>query len=712
MTQAIFLSYASQDADAARRICDDLRAAGLEVWFDQSELRGGDAWDQSIRKQIKECALFVPVISGNTDAREEGYFRLEWKLAVDRSHLMADDKAFFFPVILGDVAEPTARVPDKFRERQWTRLGSDAAFGEFAGHLAKVVEGRGVSGNSAPKGAPDGAVGNRSGITPAAPAGIGQSAGAQELPASRAQPNLDPGSLAKTGHHDNDEKGKRDALALSSARGANSSNPSRKLLIIAAAPVLAAATFFGIRHFTHTQSSEITSIAVLPFALNSADADADYLSEGLAETLIYQLSQAPKFKVTPASSVRRYKGKDLDPLKVGKELDVGAVMAGRLTQRGESLSISVELVDVRNNKALWGEKYERRMADLLATQRDIASEIARKLQLRLSGEAERAITKRYTNNNEAYQAYLKGRYLYVKRGPENLRRSIEHYREAIRLDARFALAQVGLADSYTFLSFFDDSATFIALATDAANQALKIDPDLAEAHSALASLHAMNWNWADAEGSFKRALALNDSVANIHYFYAMNYLFPNGRIQEGTFHVERAVALEPMTIVYAGNLARAFMYAGQYEQALTQIRKVYALEPSHPSAQGNFLHILTVAGRPEEAIRVGESIPPEVRSRTWNAFMAHAYALAGRSAEARKILPDLLGRDRATASLTLAALVQSALGDRDSAFASLEVAFKSREFELVNLKVDTRFAPLRDDPRFASLIKRMGLQHP
>ncbi|MBL8514248.1 MAG: hypothetical protein JNJ55_09690, partial [Betaproteobacteria bacterium] len=294
----------------------------------------------------------------------------------------------------------------------------------------------------------------------------------------------------------------------------------------------------------------------------------------------------------------------------------------------------------------------------------------------------------------------------------NLRRSIEHYREAIRLDARFALAQVGLADSYTFLSYFDDSANFIALATDAANQALKIDPDLAEAHSALASLHAMNWNWADAGESFKRALALNDSVANIHYFYAMNYLFPNGRIQEGIFHVERAVALEPMTIVYAGNLARAFMYAGQYEQALTQIRKVYALEPSHPSAQGNFLHVLTVASRPDEAIRLGESIPPGVRSLTWKAFMAHAYALAGRSAEARQILPVLLGRDRATANLTLAALVQSALGDRDSAFASLEAAFKSRDFEIVNLRVDPRFAPLRDDPRFASLVKRIGLQQP
>ena len=159
MTQAIFLSYASQDADVARRICDALRAAGLDVWFDQSELRGGDAWDASIRKQIRECALFVPIISNNTQEREEGYFRLEWKLAVDRSHLMADDKAFFFPVVLDDVAEAKARVPDKFRERQWSRLHDDEAIGAFANRIVKLLDWKGstgVSALSASNAAPDG----------------------------------------------------------------------------------------------------------------------------------------------------------------------------------------------------------------------------------------------------------------------------------------------------------------------------------------------------------------------------------------------------------------------------------------------------------------------------------------------------------------------------------------------------------------------------
>ena len=211
---AIFLSYASQDADAARRICDALRAAGLEVWFDQSELRGGDAWDASIRKQIKECALFVPLISANTNAREEGYFRLEWKLAVDRSHLMAENKAFFVPVILGDTAEATATVPDAFRTRQWTRISTEHHAREFAERVVKVLEGRGLQANNGLKSAPNGEFRNQSEtLGSVAPEPAQPVSGAQVSSVTRAQPHLDPGSFAKPGRDGKLDIGKWIALA-------------------------------------------------------------------------------------------------------------------------------------------------------------------------------------------------------------------------------------------------------------------------------------------------------------------------------------------------------------------------------------------------------------------------------------------------------------------------------------------------------------------
>ena len=274
-TKAIFLSYASQDADAARRICDALRAAGLEVWFDQSELRGGDAWDASIRRQIRECALFVPVISANTDARPEGYFRLEWKLAVDRSHLMADNMPFLMPVVVGETTEATALVPDRFRERQWSRLDDDQSIARFAARVQQM------------------------------------------LTADRGQPSARVPDARQEAAH---------SLAIPS--GTQSATRRHGIWLSAAAIVIVVVAAYGAMLFSRAGNETIGSIAVLPFQSKNADQDVDYLADGLAETLIYQLSQLPKLKVSPGSSVFRYKGKDVDPLKVGTELGVLAVMTG------------------------------------------------------------------------------------------------------------------------------------------------------------------------------------------------------------------------------------------------------------------------------------------------------------------------------------------------------------------------------------------------
>ena len=633
-SKAIFLSYASQDADAARCIGDALRAAGLEVWFDQSELRGGDAWDASIKKQIKECALFVPMISASTNARSEGYFRLEWKLAVDRSHLMADDQPFFVPVILGDTPEPTARVPEKFRERQWTRLNAEENFASFAERVAKVIDGRGSQARSVPSGALDGEFGN-----------LG-------------------------------EMVEKDKLSSSVARETTLSNPSRnRFIVIAAALALAAAALFGIRHLTKSPANEITSIAVLPFQAPAAtnDADTDYLSVGLAETLIYQLSRLPKLKVSPASSVYRYQGKETDPLKIGAELGVAAVMTGRLVQRGESLSISVELVDVRNNKSLWGEKYERRMADLLATQRDIATEIARKLQLNLSGESQQLLAKRFTDNNEAYQLYLKGQYLYAKRGGDNLARAVEFFQQAVKLDANFAMAYVALADTYSIAAFNGNQRPkdVLPLARAAAERALAIDPTRAEAHAARASVAAMSWQWEPARQGFVKSIELNPEVAEVRFRYALLYLSPMGRHDEAITEFRRAVALEPQATIYGAVLTRGMMEAGKTQLALENAKKVYAFDPDYPSSL-NWLVLAQVAsGNYTDALALVAKERSRTGGRDYNLLAGWAHAKTGKLTEAKQELAWLKERKGGTYSEYSVGLLEEAIGNREEAFAAL-----------------------------------------
>jgi TolB-like protein len=709
MSAAIFLSYASQDADTARRICDALRAAGLEVWFDQSELRGGDAWDASIRKQIKECALFVPIVSANTNAREEGYFRLEWKLAVDRSHLMADDKAFFFPVILGDVAEPTARVPDRFRERQWTRLNAQESFDSFAARVAKVLDERGAQANTCLKGAPDGEFGVQGDDSQTRRSRVGGNPVPFEVESKTLGPRLRGDDISSSGAGN-------DVSSSPKAPQIKQRAPAQRRyawLIAGALGLLIAAALFGIRHLT-TTPNEITSIAVLPFQAptTTADADTDYLSVGLAETLIYQLSRLPKLKVSPASSVYRYKGKEIDPLKVGSELGVAAVMTGRLVQRGESLSISVELVDVRNNKSLWGEKYDRKMADLLATQRDIATEIARKLQLTLSGESQQLLAKRFTDNNEAYQLYLKGQYLYAKRGKDNLARAIDLFQKAIKIDPNFAKAYVGLADTYSMIAFNRDmpASEVVPRAISAAARAIALDPALAEAHAAKATMAAMDWQWQESRHGFARATEIDGNVAEIRFRHALFNLIPFGDCQEAIAEIQRAIELEPQSTVYAAALTSAYLCDGQPQKALDQARKVYALEPDHLVAASWLNAALLAKGNAAEIQREIVGLPRTGEKRAPNHWLGIYYAKTGQEKEAREELDALIKSIGSTgASEYAVAMLAANLGERDLAFKWLERAYSAKLYLLAHLKRDAFMTSLRDDPRFADLLKRMGL---
>ena len=350
------------------------------------------------------------------------------------------------------------------------------------------------------------------------------------------------------------------------------------LIALAALLVAVIAVVAGLSYLRRGEVA-IESIAVLPFQNRSTEADTEYLSDGLGESLIYRLSQLPNLKVSPTSSVLRYKGREIDPIKVGQELGVNAVLSGRIVQRGDNLTISAELVDVRYNKLLWGEQYERKMSELLQTQREIAREIVDKLKLRVSGE-EKGLAKHYTESNEAYQLYLKGRFYWNKRTPELIKKSIDYFNQALEKDPSFALAYAGLADCYVVPANALPPREAMPKAKAAAMRALELDETLAEAHTSLARVLAVyDWNWPGAAKEFRRAIELNPRYAIAHQWYG-GYLEVIGRHNETIAERKVAEELDPLSLIINFELGLTFYYARDYDQAIKQFRKTLELDPS------------------------------------------------------------------------------------------------------------------------------------
>jgi TolB-like protein/Flp pilus assembly protein TadD len=477
--------------------------------------------------------------------------------------------------------------------------------------------------------------------------------------------------------------------------------------------VLIAIAMVGYFVFAKRDRS-IHSIAVLPFDNKSGNADSEYLSDGLAESLIYRLSQLPNLKVSPTSSVMRYKGKETDAIKIGNELGVNAVMSGRIVQRGEGLTISVELVDVDNNKLLWGEQYERKMSELLATQREIATEITNKLQLKLSGTDTKGLTKRYTNSDEAYQFYLKGRYHFAKRTKDDILKGVEYFQQAIKLDPNYALAYAGVADSYNGMTAYPylSPKEAVPQAKTAAERALEIDPSLAEAHTALAnSLACFDWNWVEAEREFKRALELNPNDSGTHWRYGMFYLMLLGRSDEAIAEGKRAVELEPLNLNNGANLSGMYFYGRQYDRALAEAKQVFDLDPNFIVGRWALSQAYIVKGMSAEAITLNEeALKKDPTNQVFLRFAGLAYAKAGRRREAEEIIDRFreIAKTQYVMSYHLA-LIYAGLGDPDKAFAELEKSFEARDYLLPRIKVEPFLDPVRGDPRFKVLLKRLNL---
>ena len=668
--QAVFLSYASEDATAALRICESLRAAGIEVWFDQSELRGGDAWDRQIKKQVHECALFIAVVSAHSNARTEGYFRREWRLAVERTHDIAEDAPFLLPVTIDDTTEASARVPDQFREVQWTRLRDGAPTKAFTDRVQRLL-------------ASEPAV--------AAPAA-----------AASATPRA----------------------AIDSRGSWWRSGPA--LLMFAV--LLIGAGYIGVRHFLSSRPGAVPagaavavanipaaassaipakSVAVLPFVNLSSDKEQEYFSDGLTEELINLLAKIPELRVSARTSSFYFKGKPTMIADVARMLGVANVLEGSVRKSGNTVRVTAQLIRANTGYPIWSDTYDRPLHDIFKIQDEIASSVISGLELSLlGGQRPRAVP---TTNTEAYSRFLHARSIsYLGISAADLERAVGELQQAVKLDPGFAPAWALLANILSVESSLYANIQFAsarAEASAAAQKALALDPDLPLAHVAMGRLlYEVDWNWDAADAELKKALALAPGSAE-PYRLAGYLALTRGRFAEALRLLKRAVVADPLQpwnyavqgyVVYrTGNLAEAeSLYRKALDFAPTVGKWHYLLGSS-----------LLIRGQAAAALT-------EMQRETNDGFRQCGIALA----------LDALGRKReADAALALAvqsyggqkayliALIYAARHQPDQAFAWLERAVRQRDGDMLYIKGDPMTASLVSDPRYRLILQEMQL---
>jgi len=653
---AVFLSYASQDAAAALRICESLRAAGIEVWLDQSELRGGDAWDTAIRRQIKTCALFLPVISTNTSARSEGYFRLEWKLAVDRSHLMAAERAFILPVVVDGIREANALVPDRFREVQWTSCPAGETSAEFVARIVCLLS------RDAPR------VHTSSPRAPASPA----------IAPARRRPSA------------------RTALVIGVAAAA-----------LIAAGVLAA-------YWMALRNQAIGLVAVLPFENATGDPANDYLSNGISESLINRLSGLIGLHVISRTSAFGFKGKSMELTEIGKKLGVDALVVGNLTLHGARLNISTELVRASDSTQLWGDHYERAMDDVQQLEGQIATTIAQTLRRRLSGDEKARLAHNETSDPEAYRLYLKGREFLVGTDAE-MDKSVDFFQQAVARAPDYAMAYAGLADVYSVQAFLGASGRTeaAAKARGAATRALELAPDLGEVHASLAGiLFLFEWDWAGADAEFRRAIDLSPGSEAVHEAYG-SFLNAMGRLDQGLAQSREAARLDPLSVQPFHDMAINALIRRDFEKAAAGFRHTTEIDPHWTWGYIKLARALALQGKCKEAFVQAEIAERRIAggvgalSRSW---LGSTYATCGDATRAREKLAELHGFEtkRYVDPATFAD-IHASLGEIDEAVHWYRKAFADRSPDMVYAKVGSRLNPrLATNAGFREILDQMA----
>ncbi len=491
------------------------------------------------------------------------------------------------------------------------------------------------------------------------------------------------------------------------------------VVLFGAVALALAIAFFSYWYFSRPAGA-INSVAVLPFVNVGGDANTEYLSDGLTESLINSLSELPNLKVIARSSVFRYKGKEVDPQAVGRELGVHAVLTGRVVRMNDDdLFIETELVDVDTQTRLWGERYNRKLSDIIALQDDISREISEKLRLKLSGEERKQLAKRYTESAEAYQLYWKGRYYWNKRRPEDIREALRNFQQAIDLDPTYALAYTGLADCYVLGNLLQLSPKeAMPVAIEKTNRALAIDPQLAEAHTSLAKIRlSYEWDWAGAETEFRRALELKPGYATAHQWYGV-YLSEMGRHDESLEHRKRALELDPLSLSISTGVGRAYFWARRYDEAIAHLQKTLERDPKYADTHWSFglayeqkkMYDEAVSAY-QRAISLSKTAEFPEGKPEMIAALGHAYAVAGRRDEALRILEqlkELVSRQSYVSPYSIA-LIHAALGEKEQAFEWLDRAYRERDESFIHLKVDPRLDQLRADPRLVEMLQLIKL---
>jgi DNA-binding SARP family transcriptional activator len=457
----------------------------------------------------------------------------------------------------------------------------------------------------------------------------------------------------------------------------------------------------------------IESIAILPLLNASGDPEMEYLSDGLTENIINNLSQLPALRVMAWGTVARFKGRETTAAEIGRTLGVRVVLTGRVLQMGERLIVRAELIDAADGAQLWGDAYDRKLADIFTMQEEIASELSRNLRLKLTGEDKQRLTRRHTESATAYQLYLKGRYFWYKRTEQDLRKGIEYFNQAIEEDPGYAAAYDGLSDSYALLALrgiVPHQAAF-RRAKAAARKALEIDDSLGEAHASLAHIRLHEWDWTGLDEEFKRALELNPGHAIAYHWYS-EYLTAMGRADEAIEIIEKAKEIDPLSpITWVGISGRLYL-ARRYDEAIQVIQEGLEVNPNHFLLHLDLGYTYVQKGMYEAAIKeMQQAVSLSGRSTETLTGLARTWAASGSSIEARKILDELSAKSAEHyVSPYSIAKIHASLGDNEQAFSWLEKAYNVRHPDFIELKVEPALDNLHDDSRFADLLRRVGLE--
>jgi tetratricopeptide (TPR) repeat protein len=459
-------------------------------------------------------------------------------------------------------------------------------------------------------------------------------------------------------------------------------------------------------------SVKVRSIAVLPFKPLSTDSRDESLELGMCDALTTRLGGLNQLLVRPTSSVIRYNKPGQDPLAAGRELGVDALLDGYLQRSGDRIRVTAQLLSIADGKHLWSGQFNENFTDIFAVEDSISRQIVEALRLKLTGEQQHQVTKHYTDNVEAYQLYLKGRYFQDKRTPEGLKKSIDYFQQAIEKDPNYALAFAGLADSYVVLAVRSDMRPRDSSreAKTMAMRALEIDETIAEAHASLANVrYWYDWDWSEAESEFKRAIELSPNYPTAHQYYS-TYLIAMGRHEEAISEIKQALGLAPLSLQLNVQVVRILYFAHRYDEAIEQCRKVLEMDPGYGTHvflgriyNQKRMYKQALAEFEMARERLGDD--PEVLS-----LIGYTWAVSGRLAEAQKVLEELrrIAKQRYVSPYHLA-MVYAGLGEPDEAFDLLAKAYEDREGRMTILKFAPEFDSLRSDSRYANLVRRVGL---